>query len=54
MLATELSRLMEFGAALGIDLSGIQKDIEEKLRVLGVRDDLGFAPLNWGIPTRAS
>lgn len=46
MLATELLRLVDFGKALGIDLSGVQQEIEERLKILKVRDDLGFAPLH--------
>lgn len=35
---------MEFGRAMGIDLTGFEEQIRDKLRELEVRDDLGFDP----------
>lgn len=46
MMETELLRLMNFGKELGLDLSGVEKEVREQLRIMEVRDDLGLAPQN--------
>lgn len=42
----ELLRLMEFAKTLGIDLTVVETEVMEKLRVMEIRDNLRFAPFN--------
>lgn len=46
MLKAELLRILQFGKALGVDLSGVEGKLLERLQVLETRADLGFTPLN--------